>query len=143
MPAKKIIQKTPHKSSKKLNNEIRTHQIDASGKILGRLSTEVSILLRGKNKPQFRPYMLVGDKVIVFNVSKIKVSGHKMTQKKYYRHSGYIGNLKTETMQDVFRKNPSEILKRAVRGMLPKNKLQDKWMKNLIIYNQDITKVEK
>lgn len=134
MPPKTIL-KTPVQIPKKQNKEIKTYQIDGSGRILGRLATEIANSLRGKNKPQFRPNILIGDKVIIYNASKIKISGRKMTQKLYQRHTGYIGHLKTESMQDVFRKDPGEILRRAVRGMLPKNKLQNKWMKNLIIYN--------
>ncbi|MBM2820589.1 MAG: ribosomal protein [Candidatus Berkelbacteria bacterium] len=106
--------------------------------MLGRLATSVANLLRGKGKVEFRPHILIGDKVIITNASKIKVTGNKMISKIYWKHSGYIGNLKSETMMDVYRKNPSEILRRAVKGMLPKNKLQDKWMKNLTIYNGDI-----
>ena len=113
----------------------KTWTLDASGKILGRLATEVATILRGKHKPQFRPYLLIGDKVIIINAAKIKVTGNKMTDKKYYRHSGYIGSLKTETLGEVFSKNPSEVIRRAVLGMLPKNKLQDQWMKNLTIKN--------
>src|SRR3990167_5219286 len=109
--------------------------IDATDQVLGRLATQVAILLRGKNKPLFRPYLLCGDKVMIINASKIRVTGNKMHDKLYYRHTGYIGHLKSTSMEELYRKNPSEIIRRAVRGMLPKNKLQDIWMKNLIIYN--------
>lgn len=77
----------------------------------------------------------MGDKVIIFNGNKFKVTGNKMTDKIYYHHTGYIGHLKSESMADLFRKDPSEIIRRSIYGMLPKNKLQDKWMKNLTIYN--------
>jgi len=81
---------------------------------------------------------MCGDKIVVTNASKIRVTGQKMTDKLYYRHSGYIGHLRQETMQELFKKNPSEVLRRAVRGMLPKNKLQDQWMKNLtILYGEE------
>ncbi len=104
---------------------------------MGRLATEAAVLLRGKNKPGFRPYQVSGDKVIIINAAKIKVTGKKLTDKRYYRHSGYLGNLKFETMGEIMRKNPAEVLWRAIRGMLPKNKLQDKFLKNLKIYNGD------
>lgn len=112
-----------------------TEKIDATGLILGRLATQVAIKLRGKDKPQFRPYLMCGSKIVVTNAAKIRVTGQKMTDKLYYRHSGYIGHLRKATMQEVFKKNPGEVLRRAVRGMLPKNKLQDQWLKNLTIFN--------
>ena len=112
-----------------------THRLDATDKILGRLATEAANLLRGKNKVDFVPYRLMGDKVIIINAAKFKVTGNKMIAKTYYHHTGYIGHLKSKTMADLYRKNPSEIIRRAIYGMLPKNKLQDKWMKNLVILN--------
>lgn len=115
------------------------HKIDASGKVLGRLSTEVADLLRGKNKVEFLPNILIGDKVIIYNASKIIVTGKKMEQKMYYRHSGYIGNLKSQSMKEIFAKDPSIILRKSIEGMLPKNKLQSKWMINLEIYNNEIS----
>lgn len=132
---KKVQKKLPQKPQPSSRQETQT--LDASGKILGRLTTEVAILLRGKNKPSFRPNLLCGDKVVIVNAAKIRVTGNKMLDKKYYRHSGYMGHLKTQTMAELFRKNPSEIIRRAVRGMLPKNKLQARWMNNLKIYNGD------
>lgn len=118
--------------------EVKVHRIDASGKVLGRLSTEVADLLRGKDKVEFLPNILIGDKVIIFNASKFVVTGKKMEQKMYYSHSGYIGNLKSQSMKELFAKNPSEIVLRSIKGMLPKNKLQDQWLKNLEIYNNEI-----
>jgi large subunit ribosomal protein L13 len=114
---------------------VQTQTLDASGKILGRLASEAAVLLRGKNKPSFRPYLLCGDKVIIVNAAKMRVTGNKMREKRYYRHSGYLGNLKSETLAEVWRKNPAEVLRRAIEGMLPKNKLQSQWLKNLVIYN--------
>lgn len=108
-----------------------THIIDATGKILGRLAAEIAVLLRGKNKPGFLLYKDMGDSVTVKNVKKIAVSGKKMEQKKYYRHSGYPGGFKEIPMKRVFEKNPSEVLRRAVLGMLPKNKLRAKQIKRL------------
>lgn len=123
------------KKKQKSENAFRT--IDASGQILGRMASGVAILLQGKHKPTFRPNLIMGDKVLIVNASKIKVTGNKMHDKLYQRHSGYLGNLKTQTMAELYRIDPAEIIRRAVRGMLPKNKLQDQWMKNLTIYNED------
>ena len=108
-----------------------THTIDASGKVLGRLATEIAILLRGKNKPDFVPYKDSGSLVTVKNIEKIIISGKKMEKKKYYRHSGYLGGLKETSIKTVFKKNPSEVLRRAVLGMLPKNKLRAKQIRRL------------
>src|SRR3989338_7720867 len=108
-----------------------THTIDASGKVLGRLEKEIAILLRGKNKPDFVPYKDSGSLVTVKNIEKIIISGKKMEKKKYYRHSGYLGGLKETSLKTVFKKNPSEVLRRAVLGMLPKNKLRAKQIRRL------------
>lgn len=124
---KKPVEKNP----KVLN--LRT--IDASGKILGRLSTEVANILRGKDKPSFLPYLVMGDRVVVTNAKKIKVTGNKMKDKYYYRHTGYIGHLKTTSMEEIYKKDPGELIRRSVYGMLPKNKLRDLWMKNLEVRN--------
>ena len=113
--------------------EIKTWEIDASGQVLGRIATHVACILRGKHKPNFRPNLLIGDKVLIINASKIKVTGNKMTDKLYHHHTGYLGHLKTESMAEVFRKSPSEVIRRAIKGMLPQNKLRDQWLKNLIV----------
>ncbi|MEK7142731.1 MAG: 50S ribosomal protein L13 [Patescibacteria group bacterium] len=105
--------------------------INADGEILGRLATKIAIILRGKDKPTFRPNLLCGDKVIVHNIQKLKVTGKKT--KIYYRHSGVLGNLKSQTLKDLLKKDPGEVLRKAVYGMLPKNKLRKDWMKNLTI----------
>lgn len=110
-------------------------EIDATGKVLGRLATEIATVLRGKNKPSFRPYLLMGGKVVVRNTAKIVITGKKIEQKVYQHHTGYLGNLKTKTMKELMEKNPAEVIERAVYGMLPKNKLRDTWMKNLEIKN--------
>lgn len=121
---------------KKDNPEQRkTHQIDASNKILGRLASRISLLLTGKNKANYQPNKDQGDVVIINNASKIKVSGNKMTQKIYYRHSGYPGGLKTRKMKEIFEKNPAQLLEKAVYNMLPKNKLRAGRMKRLQINN--------
>ncbi len=111
--------------------ERKTHAIDAKNRILGRLATEIAVFLRGKHKKDFVPYKDMGDIVMVKNIEKLKFTGKKMDQKKYYRHSGYLGSLKEITLKDLFKKNPPEVLKKAVYGMLPKNKLRPKQIKRL------------
>ena len=107
------------------------HIIDAADQILGRLAVKVADLLRGKAKPGFIRYHDVGDFVTIKNVDKIKVTGNKIEQKKYYHHTGYLGGLKTKTLKTLMPENPKEVLKFAVFGMLPKNKLRPKQMKRL------------
>jgi large subunit ribosomal protein L13 len=111
--------------------ERKTHTIDAADKILGRLATEVAVLLRGKNKPDFAPYKDIGDFVVIKNVEKIRVTGNKMEQKKYYRHSGYLGGLKEIPLKTLFKERPAEVFRKAVFGMLPKNKLRARQIKRL------------
>ncbi len=123
------------KKANKLTISRKTHQIDASGKILGRLASEIAILLRGKNKVNFQPHLDNGDGVIVSNASKIKFSGKKIEQKQYIHHSGHPGGLKTIGLKEVFTKNPALVLKRAIWNMLPKNKLRIKMIKRLRIIN--------
>ena len=113
--------------------EFKTYTIDATNKILGRLATEIAILLRGKNKTDFAPNRDMGDFVVVKNVNKIKVTGKKFEKKIYYHHSGYLGGLKETPFKKLFEKDPGEVLKRAVFGMLPKNKLRAKQIKRLKI----------
>lgn len=108
-----------------------THTIDATNKVLGRLATEIAILLRGKHKPSFVPYKDAGDFVVVKNPEKIKLTGKKMENKKYFKHSGYLGSAKEIPLKKIFEKNPGEIVKRAVFGMLPKNKLRKEQIKRL------------
>ena len=97
------------------------------------MASKIALLLTGKGKPSFVPYLDMGDEIIVQNVRKVKVTGQKMDQKIYYHHSGYPGGLKKRTMKEVFAKKPSEILKKAVYNMLPKNKLRNGRMKRLKI----------
>ncbi len=112
---------------------MKEYKIDAKNQILGRLATKIAILLQGKNTAGYEPNKSGEIKVIVDNISKIRVTGKKSTQKVYRHHTGYIGHLKTRTYKEIFEKNPSEILKKAVLGMIPKNKLRSKRIKNLII----------
>ncbi|MBI4101660.1 MAG: 50S ribosomal protein L13 [Candidatus Nealsonbacteria bacterium] len=109
----------------------KTHTIDATGKVLGRLATEIVALLRGKNKPGFAPYKDFGDIVVVQNAGKMKITGAKLEQTQYFRHSGYLGGERETPLKKVFKEKPGEVLKRAVLGMLPKNKLRIKMIKRL------------
>ena len=111
--------------------ERKTHTIDATGKVLGRLATEIAVLLRGKQKSDFVPYRDMGDFVIVKNVSKLKITGKKMEQKKYFHHSGFLGGVKEVPLKKIFKTNPAEVLRKAVFGMLPKNKLRAEQIKRL------------
>jgi len=108
--------------------------VDAKDKIFGRVITEIATILRGKHKPSFTPHVDCGDYVVVINASKAKFSGNKLAEKKYYTHSGYFGSTKTHKLSDMLEKNPEKLYKLAVRGMLPKNKLGRKILKNLKVY---------
>ena len=105
--------------------------IDAEDKVLGRLATEVAFILQGKDKPIFAPNQDLGDVVVVKNVDKLVFTGKKAQQKKYYRHSGYLGNIKEISLGKLFFKNPEEVFRKAVWNMLPKNKLRKPRMKKL------------
>lgn len=113
--------------------EPKTHTIDATDKVLGRLAAEISIILRGKNRPDFAPQKNEGDFVVVKNAGKMKLSGKKLKQKTYYRHSGYLGGLKETPMEKLYKEKPAEVLRKAVMGMLPKNRLRAKTIKRLKI----------
>lgn len=108
--------------------------VNAEGKVLGRLATKVATLLRGKNKPQFVDFCDTGDFVIVINAEKITVTGKKLEEKVYYSHSGYPGGLKSETLKDLLKAKPEEAIRRAVWGMIPKNKLGRAVFKKLKVY---------
>lgn len=110
------------------------HLIDAKTQTLGRLAVGVANILMGKNKVNYVPYLDMGDYVVVTNVSKIKVTGRKAEQKKYYSHSGYPGGLRTQTFADLSKTKPEEIIKHAVKGMLPNNKLRTKMLKKLFVF---------
>jgi large subunit ribosomal protein L13 len=111
--------------------------VDAKDQTLGRLATQIAVLLRGKHKPMFSPHMDVGDYVIVVNCDKIRVTGRKLDQKFYYRHSGYPGGLKSVSLRDMLRQHPERVIQAAVRGMLPKNRLGRKMIKKLKVYAGD------
>ena len=108
--------------------------VDASGQTLGRLASEVAQIIRGKHKPTFSPAVDVGDYVIVVNAEKIHVTGQKLDQKMYYRHSGYPGGLKELTLGRMLEEHPTRVIEFAVKGMLPKNKLGRKMVKKLKVY---------
>ena len=125
------------------------HLIDAKGQILGRLAVEISSKLRGKSKTNFIPYLDMGDFVVVTNAKDIKVSGKKTQDKKYYSHSMYPGGLKTKTFAEILESKPEEIIKHAVKGMLPNNKLRDRLLKKLYVfsssshpYNRELKQVD-
>ena len=108
--------------------------VDAKGKTLGRLSTEIARRLRGKHKPIYTPHVDTGDYIVVINASGIKVTGNKMKDKIYYKHTGYIGNLKSMNLETMMNKSPERVLKRSVRGMLPKTKLGNVMIKKLKVF---------
>ncbi|MCZ7541835.1 MAG: 50S ribosomal protein L13 [Anaerolineae bacterium] len=111
--------------------------IDAKDQTLGRLATQVAVLLRGKHKPIFAPHMDVGDFVIIVNADKIRVTGDKLDQKVYYRHSGYPGGIKARTLREQLDRYPDRVIRTAVRGMLPKNSLGRAMIKKLKVYAGD------
>lgn len=115
------------------NIERKLQKIDAEGLAVGRLSTRIALILRGKTKPEYQAHMDLGDIVEVLNADKVKFTGKKLDQKQYHHYSGYLGGLKTKKMGDVFAKNPGEVIRRAVMQMLPNNKLRNGMMKRLII----------
>ncbi len=114
--------------------ERKWYVVDAEGKTLGRLASEVAKVLRGKNKPIFTPHIDTGDYVIVVNAEKVKVTGRKLDQKIYYRHSGYIGGLKQTTLREMMANHPERVIEHAVKGMLPKGPLGNKMYTKLFVY---------
>ena len=111
--------------------------VDASGKILGRLATELATILMGKNKPAFVPYLDTGDFVVVTNASQVKVTGKKMKEKTYTRHSGYPGGLRIETFDKVLTSKPEYVIEHAVKGMLPHNRLGRQMIKKLKVFAKE------
>jgi large subunit ribosomal protein L13 len=112
----------------------RWYVVDAEGKTLGRLATQIAETLRGKTKPEYTPHVDTGDFVVVVNAEKIVVTGNKLDEKIYYRHSGYPGGLKQRTLREQLERRPTEVLRRAVKGMLPKNRLAARQLTKLKIY---------
>lgn len=114
--------------------EKKWYSIDAEGKTLGRLASEIATLLRGKHKPIFTPHMDAGDYVVVVNAAKVVLTGEKLEKKVYYRHSGYVGGLKKTTAKEMLQKRPENLIRLAVKGMLPKNSLGRRQLAKLKIY---------
>jgi large subunit ribosomal protein L13 len=114
--------------------ERKWYVIDAAGQRLGRVATEAADILRGKKKPEFTPHQEVGDYVIIINADQVVVTGRKATQKIYYRHSGYLGSLRSESFEKMIVRKPEYPLEHAVRGMLPRNRLGRKLFTNLKVY---------
>jgi large subunit ribosomal protein L13 len=110
------------------------HLVDADGQTLGRLATRIADTLRGKNKPQYTPHVDTGDFVVVVNAEKVAVTGNKLDQKRYYRHSGYPGGLRSRTLREQLDRRPEEVLRKAVKGMLPRNRLARRQLTKLKIY---------
>jgi large subunit ribosomal protein L13 len=108
--------------------------IDATDKVLGRLAADVASILRGKTKPEYTPHIDVGDFVVIVNADKIKLTGNKLDQKMYYHHSGYMGGIKEQTAKQLLEKKPEDVIKHAVKGMLPKNSLGRSMFKKLKVY---------
>ncbi len=114
--------------------ERKWYLVDADGKTLGRLASEVAKILRGKNKPEFTPHMDTGDYVVVVNAAKVKVTGKKLQQKTYFSHSDYVGGVKTITLKEQLNKKPEDVFYHAVKGMLPKGPLGSAMLKKLHVY---------
>ena len=124
-------------SAKQTDNPNKWAIVDANGAVLGRLASKIAFRLRGKHNPMFTPHVDTGDSVIVINADKIILTGKKWNQKCYYRHSGYIGGLKTITAEKLMGKKPEDLIRFAVKGMLPKNRLGVKLLKKLKVYVGD------
>ena len=108
--------------------------VDAEGEILGRLATRIADTLRGKRKPTYTPHVDTGDFVVVVNAEKIRVTGNKLDQKRYYRHSGYPGGLRSRTLREQLDRQPAEVIRKAVKGMLPRNRLANRQITKLKVY---------
>ena len=119
---------------KKENVDRKWYVIDAEGVTLGRLATKVATVLKGKHKPIYTPHVDCGDFVIVVNAEKVKLTGNKLNDKMYYNHSGYVGGLRERNAKTMIEKYPEEMIERAVKGMLPKNRLGNQMYKKLFVY---------
>ncbi|OQA96109.1 MAG: 50S ribosomal protein L13 [Bacteroidetes bacterium ADurb.Bin217] len=122
------------KSANKATVQKEWFVVDATDQVLGRMCSQVAKVIRGKHKPSFTPHVDCGDRVIIINADKIKLTGKKMTDKVYTRHTGYPGGQRFETPESLMEKNPARIIEHAVKGMLPKNSLGRQCMKNLFVY---------
>ena len=124
-------------SAKDTDNQDKWWVVDAKDAILGRLASQVAATLRGKHNPMYTPHVDMGDSVVVINADKVVLTGRKMEKKNYYRHSGYIGGLKTITAEKLMEKRPEDLIRFAVKGMLPKNRLGRRLFKKLKVYAGD------
>ena len=111
------------------------HHFDAENQTLGRLSSMIAKILQGKHKPNYVPHLNTGDFIVVTNVEKIRATGQKLSDKMYYQHSGYHGGLRTETLSDILEKNPDRVLRKSVKGMLPKNSMGRHMLSRLKLYS--------
>jgi large subunit ribosomal protein L13 len=116
------------------NRQRDWYVVDAEGKTLGRLATQIADTLRGKRKPEYTPHCDTGDFVVVVNAEKIRVTGNKRSDKVYYRHTGYPGGIRSRTLAEMLERRPEEVIRRAVRGMLPKNRLARRQITKLKVY---------
>jgi large subunit ribosomal protein L13 len=121
-------------SAKKEDVQRKWYLVDAEGKTLGRMAAQVAIVLRGKHKPTYTPHVDTGDHVVIVNAEKVHLTKDKVHTKRYYRHSGYPGGLKSETVEEVFRRKPAAVVERAVKGMLPKTPLGKQMGRKLKVY---------
>jgi large subunit ribosomal protein L13 len=121
-------------SAKPREIEQSWYLVDAEGETLGRLATEIADVLRGKRKPAYTPHVDTGDFVVVVNAEKVRVTGNKLEQKIYYRHSGYPGGLRQRTLAEQLQRRPEEVIRKAVKGMLPKNRLAAAQLRKLKVY---------
>ena len=119
---------TPH------NRQRDWYVVDADGRTLGRLATQIAQALRGKRKPEYTPHCDTGDFVVVVNAAKIKVTGNKLNDKVYHRHSGYPGGLRSRTLAEMLERRPEEVIRKAVKGMLPRNRLARQQLTKLKVY---------
>ena len=126
------------KSYKSCNVKKNWHLVDAEDKVLGRLAVKIATILSGKNKAQYSPNADLGDFVVVVNAEKVKVTGNKISQKNYYHHTGYPGGLKTKSFEKMQEDSPEKIIEKAVKGMLPKNKLANQIIKKLKVYSGSV-----
>ena len=111
--------------------------VDAKDKTLGRLASKLALRLRGKHKPEYSPNADLGDYIVVVNAGKINVTGEKLTQKKYFRHTGYPGGIKNKSLEDLIKSSPEQVIRMAVKGMLPKSKLGKKMLTKLKVYKDE------
>lgn len=123
------------KSANKATVNKQWYVVNADNEVLGRLASKVAKILRGKNKPDFTPHVDCGDNVVIINAEKVRLTGNKIVDKTYIRHSGYPGGQKSVNAETVMKKNPSKVVENAVKGMLPKSRLGNAIFKNLYVYN--------